>query len=101
QPETVTFKTTATNATKPVTDGASPVPEPKQDQVAAAEPPGEAEGLLAKGDILLKSGDMAMARQFYERAFAEGSSAAAIGAGKTYDPVVYADLKVQGLKPDP
>ncbi len=42
-----------------------------------------------------------MARRFYERAFAEGSTEAAIGAGKTYDPVVYAELKVHGLQPDP
>ncbi len=76
-------------------------PEPKEEQVAAIEPPAEAQNLLAKGDILLKSGDLEMARQFYERAFAEGSVEAAIGAGKTYDPVVYAELKVHGLKPDP
>ncbi len=73
----------------------------KQDQFVAAEVPPEAQSLTAKGDILLKSGDLAMARQFYERAFAKGSIEAAIGAGKTYDPVVYTSLRVQGLKPDP
>lgn len=73
----------------------------KEDQLVAAEAPPEAQSLAAKGDILLKSGDLAMARQFYERAFAKGSIEAAIGAGKTYDPVVYTSLRVQGLKPDP
>ena len=77
------------------------IPLPKEQQVASVEPPAEAQNLLAKGDILLKAGDLGMARQFYERAFAEGSVEAAIGAGKTYDPIVYAELKVHGLKPDP
>lgn len=76
------------------------MPEPKEQEVALAEPPSEAQNLLSKGDILLKSGDLGMARRFYERAFAEGSTKAAIGAGKTYDPVVYAELKVHGLQPD-
>ncbi|MBM3520155.1 MAG: hypothetical protein FJX63_05200 [Alphaproteobacteria bacterium] len=61
----------------------------------------EAAGLLTKGNALLQSGDIVMARQFFERAFAMGSVEAAIGVGKTYDPVVYEALKVQGLKPDP
>jgi hypothetical protein len=64
-------------------------------------PSPDVERLVAKGDILLKAGDIDMARQFYERAYAEGSAAAALGAGKTYDPVVYEELKVIGLKPDP
>jgi len=72
---------------------------PKEEQIASIEP--QAQNLLAKGDILLKSGDLGMARQFYERAFAQGSAEGAVGMGKTYDPTVYAELKVHGLKPDP
>lgn len=87
-PETVTIKSSA-------------IPAPQPDQVASIAVSTEAQSLAAKGDILLKSGDLAMARRFYEQAFAKGSVAAAVGAGKTYDPVVYAALKVQGLKPDP
>lgn len=94
-PENVMIKA----AQQPETLVATAVPEPDEQQVASVEP--EAQSLLAKGDILLKSGDLGMARQFYERAFAQGSMEAAIGAGKTYDPVVYAELKVHGLKPDP
>ena len=98
-PDTVTLKPALAVA---VTAETQPVPAPKLQQAAAAEAPAGAQNLVAKGDILLKSGDMAMARQFYEQAFALGAPAeAALGAGKTYDPVVYADLKVQGLKPDP
>jgi hypothetical protein len=82
-------------------EGATAIPLPSQ-QMAAASPPADPENLVSKGDILLKTGDLAMARQFYERAYAEGAkAAAAMGAAKTFDPVVYAQLKVQGLQPDP
>ncbi|MBC8037410.1 MAG: hypothetical protein H7X89_09345 [Rhizobiales bacterium] len=103
-PESVTIKTAGQS------EAAAAIPSPKEQQVASVEPQAESEepqveseaqGLLAKGDILLKSGDLGMARQFYERAFAQGSIEAAIGAGKTYDPAVYAELKVHGLTPDP
>ncbi len=94
-PENVTIKTGEQS------EVAAAVPSPQEQQLASVEPPSEAQNLLSKGDILLKSGDLSMARQFYERAFAQGSVEAAIGAGKTYDPLVYAELKVHGLKPDP
>lgn len=85
-----------------VTKPAEPIATPKSEEVVAtAEVPAEAQNLAAKGDMLLKSGDIAMARRFYEQAFAKGSIDAAIGAGRTYDPIVYATLRVQGLKPDP
>jgi len=95
--------TEAPEQTKAVEQSEALVPaevaQPKEQQIASVEP--QAQNLLAKGNILLKSGDLGMARQFYERAFAQGSSEAALGAGKTYDPAVYAELKVHGLKPDP
>jgi hypothetical protein len=95
-PEVAVVKPAAPKLAEEAAPLAFPKPPP-----AAAGPSQEAMNLMTKGDILLKSGDMAMARQFYERAFAEGATAAAIGAGKTYDPVVYGELNVQGLKPDP
>jgi hypothetical protein len=61
----------------------------------------EAADLVRKGDVLLKSGDLAAARQFYERAYAQGAAAGAMGVAKTYDPVVFAELNVQGIVPDP
>jgi hypothetical protein len=57
--------------------------------------------LIRKGELLLQSGDIAGARQFFERAYASGSAEGALGAARTFDPVVYAELNVQGLKPDP
>lgn len=90
-PESVTIKKSEQSK------AAAAVPE--EQEIAAIEP--QAQNLVAKGDILLKSGDLGMARQFYERAFAQGSAEAAIGMGKTYDPTVYAELEVHGLKPDP
>ena len=61
----------------------------------------EAAGLIAKGDGLLNSGDLASARQFYLRANELGDARGAYGVGRTYDPKIFAALNVQGLKPDP
>ncbi len=61
----------------------------------------EAAYLVRKGDLLLRFGDLAAARQFYERAYAQGAAAGAMGVAKTYDPVVFAELNVQGIAPDP
>ena len=84
-------------------EGATAIPAPSQELASASiDPQSEAQKLVAKGDILLKSGDLAMARQFYERAYAEGAKGAgAMGAARTFDPIVYAQLRVQGLQPDP
>ncbi len=60
----------------------------------------EAAGLIAKGDGLLNSGDLASARQFYLRANELGDAKGAYGVGRTYDPKIFAALNVQGLKPD-
>ena len=89
---------------------ASAEPEDKTNQIAVSSPllpeakPAEASNaaldLLEKGDLLFATGDMASARQFYERAFALGAAQGALGVGKTYDPVVYLAQNVQGLVPD-
>ncbi len=57
--------------------------------------------LIRKGDLLLKVGDLAAARQFYVEAFEQGAVEGAVGAAKSYDPAVYAELNVQGIEPDP
>jgi TPR repeat protein len=41
------------------------------------------------------------ARSAYERAAARGSSQAAIGVGKTYDPLVLAKIGARGVRGDP
>jgi hypothetical protein len=60
----------------------------------------EVKGLLDKGDMLMKTGDLIIARQFYSRAFQMGAAEGAMGVAKTYDPAVYAEMKVQGITPD-
>ncbi len=60
----------------------------------------EITGLLDKGDMLMKNGDLIIARQFYNRAFQMGAAEGALGVAKTYDPAVFAELKVRGITPD-
>jgi hypothetical protein len=61
----------------------------------------EANALIKKGDVLLASGDMIAARQFYLKAFSMRTPQAAYGVGQTYDPAVYAKHKIKALVPDP
>ncbi|HUQ37233.1 MAG TPA: hypothetical protein VM144_12740 [Aestuariivirga sp.] len=60
----------------------------------------EVTGLLGKGDMLMKTGDLIIARQFYSRAFQMGAAEGAMGVARTYDPAVFAEMKVQGITPD-
>ena len=60
----------------------------------------EVTGLLGKGDMLMKTGDLIIARQFYSRAFQMGAAEGALGVAKTYDPAVFAEMKVHGITPD-
>jgi hypothetical protein len=59
---------------------------------SALNPPGtpfsaaEIAGLLEHGDTLLRTGDVASARLFYERAAAAGDGRAALRLGATFDP---------------
>jgi hypothetical protein len=61
----------------------------------------EASDLISKADGLLNSGDIASARQYYMRASEMGDANGAFGVGRTYDPMVFKALNVQGLRPDP
>ena len=60
----------------------------------------EVTGLLAKGDLLMKTGDLIIARQFYGRAFQLGAAEGAMGVARTYDPAIFTEMKVQGITPD-
>lgn len=60
----------------------------------------EASALISKADGLLNEGDIVSARQLYMRANGLGDAKGAYGVGRTYDPQVFAALKVDGLKPD-
>jgi hypothetical protein len=96
-PETAVVVPAATDAT--------PIPQPlnlRGGTLATAETTlsPEVQGLIDKGDVLMKAGDLAAARQFYTRAFDLGDGAAALAVAKTYDPQVYADMNVRGMAPD-
>jgi TPR repeat protein len=74
----------------------------------AAEAPAVALGisdpslrLMARGDALMELGDVASARSFYDRAFDLGNLRAARSIARTYDPIVLAAHKVQGMRADP
>jgi len=56
--------------------------------------------LLQRGDQLLLLGDIVSARQLYQHAFQQGNQRAAARIGSTYDPRIFAQLGVHGLKPD-
>jgi hypothetical protein len=104
--------------TEPPPAAAKPAPEPQPEvKVAAADPlvvstmepyeaaaPAEAAGaqstLISRGDTLMSMGEVIGARSFYNRAFTRGDMSAARSIGRTFDPVVYAELNVMGLKPD-
>ncbi|MGE0004178.1 MAG: hypothetical protein AB7S92_01190 [Parvibaculaceae bacterium] len=89
------------------------LPSARRHETAAAQPiptPLEAKGkagaadsaaLLSNGDKLLDLGDFTAARAFFSRARDLGNREASLRLGKTYDPVVFRERNVQGLKPDP
>src|SRR6185436_2222892 len=84
--------------TQPESAAALPAPEPIEPIKPALS--AEVTGLLGKGDMLMKTGDLIIARQFYSRAFQLGAAEGAMGVAKTYDPAVFAEMKVQGITPD-
>ena len=84
----------ATGAIESRPDHAAPVT--KQRQAA----PGEVAMLLARGDTMLKLGDIATARMFYETAAEFGAARAAIDAGRTYDPEYLASIQAEGVTAD-
>ena len=89
------------------------LPASTQHETAAPQPipaPLESEGkpsaadsasLMRNGDKLLGVGDFTAARAFYSRARELGDREASLRLGQTYDPVVFSEKNVQGLKPDP
>ena len=88
----------------------SPAPAAKEDRnasVTAPRPPelsaeekARAERLLARGEEHLASGNVAGARDFFERAADAGLAAAALRLAATYDPVELQRLQARGIVPD-
>lgn len=79
--------------------GAQPIPAPLEnpDKSGVAD----STTLMRNGDKLLDIGDFAAARAFFSRARDLGDHEASLRLGQTYDPVVFRERNVQGLKPDP
>lgn len=95
--------TTVAAATPPAAVAAPTPPASAPDADPPRAPslsPKELADLIARGDQLLGTGDIAAARQFYQRAAEAGSAAAATAVGKTYDPLFLAESKAQGFRGD-
>jgi hypothetical protein len=90
-PSPVSVARTAENPADPTTTVAA-APAPNSNR--------EADALLARGDDLLATGDVAAARLFYQRAAEQGSAAAATAVGQTYDPAILELLRVRGVRGD-
>jgi hypothetical protein len=63
--------------------------------------PAEITALIARGDQLLGTGDVASARLFYERAADVGDGEAALKLGMTFDPAFRGFGRLSGARGDP
>ena len=73
----------------------------RQNQPVAPFSGAEIAGLLARGDWLFATGDVASARLLFERAADAGEAQAALRLGETFDPVYLDDAHLPGLLGDP
>jgi len=81
----------ATTATRPPPRSEEPAPaRPEASRAPQHEP------LLSRGDEYLGSGDLDMARTFYQMAFERGSAEAAIRMGWTFDPQYFQRVGLRG-----
>lgn len=84
-----------------------PVPAPISAAAIAPAPPtsgsssAETAELLDHGDTLLRNGDIASARLFYERAAGAGDAPAALRLGATFDPEFLSRLGLGKLQANP
>ena len=59
-----------------------------------------ARSLFVQGEARLAEGDVMGARMFFKKGAEAGDAQSAIAMGATYDPTLFAALKVQGMRPD-
>lgn len=82
-----------------------PVPNPPAETALVTPTPGlsnsEVAELLDHGDALLRNGDVASARLFYERAAGAGDGRAALRLGATFDPEFLGRLGLGKLQANP
>ena len=74
----------------------APVPPRTAQAALPAADAAELQQLMARGDDMLRLGDPASARLFYERAAARGLARAYTAVGRTYDPSVLQRLSIRG-----
>ena len=83
----------------PSADVAAATPSPDLPSPAASRLPGpEIAALVARGDVLFSTGDLAAARTFYERAADAGEAQAALRLGETYDPSFLDHAHLRGVR---
>ncbi|QIG50204.1 hypothetical protein G5V57_22250 [Nordella sp. HKS 07] len=87
------------STTKHDTPAAQPIPEPLENNGNTAG--GDSDSLMRNGDKLLGLGDFTAARAFFSKARELGNREASLRLGQTYDPLVFREKNVQGLKADP
>jgi hypothetical protein len=80
---------------------AAPAPEPLRQASAPSLPRDEIEGYLAKGERMLKAGDIAAARLFFTRAAEAGEVRGALAMARSFDQETLRTLPVYGLQPNP
>jgi TPR repeat protein len=91
----------------PVAPANAPVPAPNSPAAIALAPPtsgfssAERAELLDHGDSLLRNGDVASARLFYERAAGAGDGRAALRLGATFDPEFLGRLGLGKMQANP
>jgi len=76
-------------------------PAPQNQPTVPAFSGAEIAGLLARGEWLFATGDVASARLLYERAANAGEARAAMRLGQTFDPVYLDHSHLRGLRGDP
>ena len=57
--------------------------------------------LIARGDEYFARSDVTAARLFYRRAFDGGSAAGATAMGATFDPIIFEQRGIRGVRADP
>jgi TPR repeat protein len=77
--------------------GPQPAPRPPE---LSAEEKARAEKLMAQGEKFLSQGNIAVSRQYFQRAAEAGLAAAALRLAATYDPAELSRIQAQGVVPD-
>jgi hypothetical protein len=80
------------------TAAAQPIPSPLEKASGTGV---DSDSLMRNGEKLVDLGDFTAARAFFSKARDLGNREASLRLGQTYDPVVFREKNVQGLKPDP